>query len=147
MSGAAADVRFDFDGSLRLARRLWVFSAQIDTMMGERVRLAGGALDTWLGRYGEEFAGRIETESVDSTRIAGELRSAAQAWGVCWASAMNEQNRILYAREVKRVEDRRSNWDSFWGGFTGHDDLPPMPNEMAPPTAPWFAATGSFVRY
>lgn len=144
---AATDVRFDFEGSLNLARRLWALADEVDTLMANRVSLARAALSTWLGVYGTQFAGRIETEATSSTGIANELRGAATGWATCWQQAMDEQNRVLYAREVKQVEDERSGWDSFWGGLTGHDDLPDQPSPVATPSAPGFHATASLARY
>lgn len=144
---AGADVRFDFSGSLVLARRLWALADQIETMMASRVTAASDALSTWLGAYGTEFGGRIDTENGDIVRIAEQLRSAASGWAECWKQAMDEQNRVLYARQVNKVEDERSGWDSFWGGVFGHDDLPDQPAGVATPAAPQFAATASLVRY
>ncbi len=49
---------------------------------------------------------------------------------------MNEQNRINFAREVKRVEDDRNIAEDIWGGIVGHDDLPPEPPTIDVPTVP-----------
>lgn len=144
---AAADVQFDFDGALQLARRLVGLADQIDTMMSARVTDASFALETWLGTFGTQFAERINTENTDIATISSDLRTSADGWAVCWKEAMDEQNRRLYAREVKRVEDNRSGWDSFWGGMFGHDDLPSQPSPVAVPSGPGYAPTGSFVRY
>ena len=144
---AGAGVRFDFSGSLLLARRLWALSEQIETLMTNRATLAADALATWLGVYGTEFAGRVETEATDIARIAGELQTAAYGWASCWQQAMDQQNRILHAREVERVEDDRSVAASIWGGVVGHDDLPDQPAPVRRPSAPGFAATATLVRY
>lgn len=144
---AGPDVRFDFANSLVLARRLWALAAQIDTMMGARRTLAADALTTWLGVYGTQFAGRVNTEGADVARISADLRASATGWAMCWQQAMDQQNRVLYAREVNRVESERSVLDSIGGFFVGHDDLPSAPAAVGVPAAPGFAPTATLVRY
>ena len=144
---AAADVRFDYVGSLQLARRLWALGDEVDQVWRKRVQHAEAALVDWLGVYGTEFAQRIDSESAQAQVIAGQLRAAADQWAARWAEAMNEQNRILFARETKHIEDNRSGWDNFVGTFVGHDDLPPQPPTIDVPTSPSFYATGSLTRY
>ena len=87
---AAADVRFDYVASLQLARRLWALGDEVDELMANRVRGARTALTDWLGRYGTQFADRIDSESQQATAIANDLRAAAEQWAVRWAEAMNE---------------------------------------------------------
>ena len=60
--------------------------------------------------------------------------------------AMDQQNRVLFARKTKEVEDNRSGWDNFWGGLTGHDDLPPEPTPVTKPSAPGFYPTATFYK-
>ena len=103
---AAADVRFDYVASLQLARRLWALGDEVDELMANRVSHARTALTDWLGRYGTQFADRIDSEAQQATAIANDLRTAAEQWAVRWAEAMNEQNRILHARETKRGRGR-----------------------------------------
>jgi len=144
---AAADVRFDYVASLQLARRLWALGDEIDELMSNRVRHARTALTDWLGVYGTQFADRVDSESMQATAIANDLRTGAEQWAVRWAEAMNEQNRILHARETKRVEDDRNIVEDVVGGLFGHDDLPPDPPAIEVPTSPNFYATGSLTRY
>jgi hypothetical protein len=144
---AAADVRFDYVASLQLARRLWALGEEVDQVWTNRVQQARTALVDWLGKYGTEFGERIDLETIQAQTIAGELRTAAEQWAIRWAEAMNEQNNILFARQVKHVEDNRSGWDNFAGTFVGHDDLPPSPPTIDVPTSPNFYATGSLTRY
>jgi hypothetical protein len=144
---AAADIRFDFDGALNLARRLWTFATEVDTLGSVRAQHAQVALSTWQGVFGTQFGERINAEITDLGAAAGELRTAANAWATAWALAMNEQNRRLFARRVTEIEDDRSVVDDVVGFFGGHDDLPPEPSELGVPQAPAFAATGSLVRY
>lgn len=144
---AAANVRFDFDGSLALARRLWRFADELDSVRTARHVAAQQALSTFTGRYGREFEQRLADEVHDLAVAAGELRGAAGAWAQAWSSAINEQNRRLFARECDRVERDRSLADRVVGFFGGHHDLPPQPRQLGVPRPPHFAATGSFARY
>jgi hypothetical protein len=144
---AASDVRFDFTGSLDVARRLWTLAQGLGDLADDRSVAAADALASWQGRFGVEFAERITTEVGDLQRVALDLRGAAQGWAISWTNAMNEQNRRRYARAVERVEDDRGIVDGVVGFFAGHDDLPPEPRELTVPEAPSFAATGAFVRY
>lgn len=141
------DVRFDYDGSLELARRLWQLAEELDVLLGERGRWASHALVDWAGPLGVEFADRTDTETVDLARIAGELRAAAERWAQAWAAALNQQNRRLFARACDVVRSRRSTVSKVTGWFTGHDDLPPEPRWRTTPAAPRFLPTGTFARY
>lgn len=141
------DIRFDYDGSLSLARRLWSFAAELDDLQRNRRRSAEDALVGWLGRYGTEFGGRVSDEVADLAVTVEDLRAAAVQWGAAWAHAVNEQNRRTHAREVVRVKNSRSWVDSFTGFFTGHDDLPPDPSEVGAPQPPHFQPTGHLIHY
>ncbi len=141
------DVRFDYDGSLELARRLWQLADRLDTLAGERHRWAADALVDWAGPLGAEFAGRVDTEAADVARISGELRVTANGWAQAWAGALNQQNRRLFARACELVRRRRSVGDQIVGFFTGHDDLPSEPATRSIPSAPRFLPTGTFARY
>lgn len=144
---AGGDVRFDYDGSLALARRLWSYADELDRLRAGRHASATSALHDWLGRYGTEFAERTTTDLDDLARVAGDLRGAATGWGAAWAAAINEQNRRIHAREVVRITNARDWRDDVAGFFFGHDDLPPEPRPLGAPQPPWFAPTGSFLRY
>jgi hypothetical protein len=141
------DVRFDYDGSLVLARRLWLLADLLDDRAIGRRDTGDEALVGWLGPLGVEFAGRVATEAADLQRIATELRLAANGWAQAWADALNEQNWRSFARACDVVRSRRSNWDKIGGFFTGHDDLPPEPSTRTTPTAPSFRPTGTFAIY
>ena len=144
---AAADVRFDFDGSLALARRLWRFADALDELGRARGEQGALALTTFTGVYGREFAERLSAEVQELGVAARELRAAADAWAQAWAHAVNEQNRRLFARECDRIERDRSLLDDVMGFLGGHHDLPRQPPELGAPRPPHFAATGSLVRY
>lgn len=144
---AATDVRFDFDGSLDVARRLWALAGQLDELAAGRRARAEQALATFTGTCAGRFAERIGEEVGQLGTASAELRAVAEAWAEAWASAINEQNRRLFARECARIERSRSLLDDVKGFFTGHDDLPPQPRSLGTPQPPAFAPTGSFVRY
>jgi len=78
---AAADVRFDFDGSLALARRLWRFADELQDLGTGRGNQAEHALTTFTGVYARQFAQRISDEVRDLGVGANELRAAAVAAG------------------------------------------------------------------
>jgi hypothetical protein len=141
------DVRFDYDGSLDLARRLWQFADRLDALGGARDRWAVEALVGWEGRFGVAFAGRVDTEVGDLGRISADLRTTALGWARAWANALNQQNRRLHARAVERAKRQRNGWDKLSGWVLGHDDLPPDPWVRSPPSAPHFAPTGGFEFY
>lgn len=143
----ASDVRFDFDGALYLARRLYTLGGHVDDVRWSRTAKAETALTDWTGPYGTEFADRVVSEDTQAMAIASQLREGARQWAARWAEAMNEQNAILHARETKRIEDDRSGWENFTGGIFGHDDLPPGPATIPVPSAPGFVATGSLTEY
>ncbi|WP_040493077.1 hypothetical protein [Ilumatobacter nonamiensis] len=146
--GGAGALRFDFDGALRIARRLWTTADAVEAMMTSRVTAAGEALVDWTGTFGTEFVTRIEDESVGAGEVVTSLREGANAWAFQWKSAMDEQNRRLHAAEEQRVKNDR-NWmeRNINPLFGGNDDLPPAPAEVGLPTAPGFAPTGSLVSY
>jgi hypothetical protein len=142
-----ADVRFDYDGSLELARRLWALADRLAVLAVDRRHGAGEALARWEGRYGRDFAVRIDTETADLDRIAADLRAVAEGWAQAWADALNLQNRRAHARAVDRARRDRSLLDQVGGFLFGHDDLPPEPFLRPPPPPPGFRPTGGFARY
>lgn len=143
----AGDLRFDWDGSLRIARGLWALADQIESLQSKRVTEAGEALVDWLGAFAVEFVERINTEVGSTTALARGLREGANAWAYQWKEAMDEQNRRRHAREERRVKDDRSWMDRNVWSLNGHDDLPPSPQPAAVPQAPSFQPTRGFVRY
>ncbi len=142
----AANVVFDYSGSLRLARKLWQFADDLDTARITRGADAEGALKSWLGPLATDFSTRIDDEATSLRSAAAALRSEAMSWGAMWASAVNEQQRINHARECKRIEENRSTVSRIWGGIVGHDDLPSAPTEVSAPTGPGFHVERIFPR-
>lgn len=141
------DVRFDYDGSLRLARDLWVLADEVDAVALDRRDAAHDAVVDWLGPTRDHFVVRVDTEVGDLHRIAADLRTSALAWAQAWADALNLQNRRLHARACAVVQRERSTLDEVVGGLFGHDDLPATPYTRPTPAAPLFAPTGTFARY
>ncbi len=143
----AGDVRFDWSGSLRVARRLWALADEVESTMSSRFGKAQEAAVDWLGAYGQEFALRVDNEVTGAGHVAGGLREGAQAWAFQWKSAMDEQNRILHAREEERVKADRSWADRHIWSLNGHEDLPPKPADAAVPQPPGFAPTRGFAKF
>ena len=144
---AGSDVKFDWYGSLSLARRLWAFADDLETAATTRGSEVEGALKSWLGAYADEFITRTNDEQTSLTTVVSNLRNDATNWAQAWKLAMDQQNRVLFARKTKEVEDNRSGWDNFTGDLFGHDDLPAAPPTIDVPTEPNFYATGTLKRY
>jgi hypothetical protein len=144
---AAGAVRFDFDGSLALARRLWSLADDLESLAVRRRNGAERTMIGFTGSYAEQFATRVRNELDELTAAAVGSREAASAWAQSWADAINEQNRRSFAAECDRVRARRDLTDRITGFFTGHDDLPSQPRLLGAPRPPHFHPTGSFVRY
>ena len=143
----AADVVFDFEGSLQLARKLWAVADQLEKVRDARVGLAADALVSWTGPHGVDFAGRANLETTQATVAAGQLREGATLWATAWKAAMDEQNWINMQREKQRVKDDRNWAQDQWASWTGDDDMPADPAEVTVPSAPSFAATSSLITY
>jgi hypothetical protein len=145
---AASDVVFDFDGALAVAKRLWAFAESIGSVMATREQLANEALATWRGNHAVSFAQRLGTERTDIDTAATWLQAGALEWAAAWKDAMDEQNRILFARECQRRKDEAEWHESgVFGAVFGGPDMPDEPSAVAVPTAPNFEPTGGFVSY
>lgn len=144
---AAGAVRFDFDGSLALARSLWRLADDLEALAARRSTEAERTLTGFTGAHAVQFATRVVDEVRDLAVAAGEARHAASAWAQAWADAADEQNRRLFAAECDRVRARRDLVDRVTGFLGGHHDLPPQPRPLAVPRPPLFRSTGSFTRY
>lgn len=140
VSANSSDVRFDYDGALRLARSLWSFADELEACKGDRHRLAEQALRSWRGPFGNEFSGRERDEQVSLQTVIAGLRSDADAWAEAWKQAMDEQNRRLWARRVEQMKEDRSAIEKVGDFFTGFD-YPPKPAPVAKPSPGGFYAT------
>ena len=106
----STDVKFDFDGALPLARKLWQLADDIRTLKTGRASLATTALTTWKGKFADDFTQWQSDEESALDTCETQLRSAAEAWGESYAKAVNEQNMVLYTRkvaEIKKAQDDR----------------------------------------
>ena len=107
----STDVKFDFDGALPLARKLWQLADDIRTLKTGRASLATTALTTWKGKFADDFTQWQSDEESALDTCETQLRSAAEAWGESYAKAVNEQNMVLYTRkvaEIKKAQDDRN---------------------------------------
>ena len=122
---AADDVRFDYVASLQLARRLWALGEEMTNCVINRPGKPRHGADR-LARCVRHAVRPTDRRRVDAGHgIANDLVRRRRTMGRArWAEAMNEQNSINFAREVKRVEDDRNLAEDIWGGIVGHDDLP-----------------------
>ena len=143
-------VRFDFDGSLRLARRLWALADQLEAARASRANDADVARRGWRGRYAEEFERRMADESAGFTNVAHSLRDEARGWAASWKSAMDEQNRRNRARQVDAVRAHRSWLERMGDRIKGSDDSDsevPQAPVADTPQPPHFAPTQREVTY
>jgi class 3 adenylate cyclase len=139
--GNSTDVRFDYDGALRLARSLWAYADELEAAKAERKTEAEHALRTWKGPYATEFVGRGNDEQTSISALIAALRSDADAWAQAWKNAMDEQNRRLYARRVARMKEERSVAAKIGDWLTGFE-APPPPAPLPKPGPAGFYPTG-----
>jgi hypothetical protein len=133
----AADVVFDYEGALAAARRLWAFADQLEMLMSTRETEQESAQVGFLGPLATEFVTRIDTERTDVNSAVTQLRTAATEWAAAWKDAIDEQNRILYARAYQYSEDHQG----WFGGLDGVE-RPPDPEPVTVPQEPNFHPTG-----
>jgi len=143
MGDVAADVVFDFDGALRMARDLWSLAASLSTMMTNRESAATYASLDWVGPHQTDFASRMTTERANVDQAVTQLQNAANGWAYQWQQAMDQQNQVLMAREWDGREGDWLNRHSF-GIFGSGPERPPDPTPAGLPTAPDFAPTRGF---
>jgi hypothetical protein len=143
------DIVYDFEGSLRLARRLWSAADALTAGAGRRAEARAAARADWTGPHADRFADRAADEDAGVENVAAALRTEAVAWGSSWASALNDQNRILWARAVERERAERSTMERLGDVFVGDDStaVVPEPQPVAPPRPPGFGPTGGLVVY
>jgi len=146
MKGNTADVVFDYQGALSLARRLWALADEVTHVAGQRRELADSAKTNFMGAYGDQFSSRIGVEGTNLTNVAQGLRNDAMAAARMWKAAMEEENRRLYARHVDEMKSHRSVLQSIGDFFTGFD-YPPEPEPVPLPRPPGFASTVEHVHY
>lgn len=143
MTWGADRVNFDFEGSLRLARRLWALGDELRVEDERRDSHGETALAEWRGAYATAFAVDRDTERSNRQNMLTLLHTDAREWASLWADAMDEQNRRNRAAEVTKRRESRSGLKKF-GDALGvtrddSDDLPhaaPVPVPVAPSFSP-----------
>ena len=134
-----ASVVFDYDGALNAARRLWALAEEIETMMAARETARDAATVGFVGVFATQFGDRIGQERTDVNNAITQLRTGASEWAASWKDAMDEENRVRYARAYQYSKDNQ--------GLIGHLDgveRPPDVIAVAVPTSPLFTATSGF---
>lgn len=146
----AADVRFDFHGSLQLARELWSFADMLEGIKRSRGTDEETALSSWTGPKARQFEAAATEDATELTRLAAALRSEANAWALCWAQATNMQNDIEWERNNYQLRaefaaSERSFYEAFRADgndgpapYFGSYIAPPRPQPVVVPTAPGF---------
>jgi len=146
MRANTADVVFDYQGALSLARQLWALADEVTHTAGSRRDLGDHARVDFTGRYGDELVSRLSAEAANLAQAANGLRDDAMAVAQMWKDAMDEENRRIYARHVDDIKDHHSFLESVGGFLTGFH-YPPEPQPVPLPHPPVFAPTAEFARY
>jgi hypothetical protein len=130
------DVRFDWAKAADLADELRSSATVLEYQVGERNRVHVPAREEWLGRYADQFDGRVTTCTGDAGRLAEAMREAARQLDEMARLAREEQNRREQAREWERNNDDGGFLDGVGDFLFGEDDLPPPPPPIEPPSIP-----------
>ena len=146
MRANTADVVFDYQGALSLARQLWALADEVTHTAGSRRDLGDHARVDFTGRYGDELVSRLSAEAANLAQAANGLRDDAMAVAQMWKDAMDEENRRIYARHVDDIKGHRSVLESIGDFFTGFH-YPPEPQPVPVPHPPVFAPTAELVHY
>ena len=138
------DIPFDFEGSLRLARALWSLADELTEAAARRAESRAMALADWTGPHADHFsAARAPDEDAGVDNVDAGLRTEAVAWGVAWARAVGDQNRVAWARAVERERGDRSVAERLGDFFVGDDSASavPEPEVVTMPQPPAFRPT------
>jgi hypothetical protein len=146
MEANKTDLKFDYEGALRLARQLYGLAGAVGQAATKRQGLADTARKDFIGEYANQFGSRMTVEQANFQSVARGLRDDAMAVATMWKQAMDEENRRLYARHVDDVKSHRSVLESIGDWFTGFH-YPPAPAAVALPQPPSFAPTATLVHY
>jgi hypothetical protein len=146
MRGNQADVVFDYEGALSLARRVYSLAVEVANVAQVRGDLAGSAAVGFSGVCAQQFFARTSVEAATCDRFSKGLQMDAMAVAQMWKAAMEEENRRLYARHVDQVKSRRSTLQEIGDALFGFH-YPPEPGPVPLPQPPTFAPTAELVRY
>jgi len=121
---------------LELARWLWHLAGELDA--GQRVRdtAATTALDSWRGRFAEQFRESVRAESRVTGSLADQLRADAQTLARLWAEAVGAEN--------NRV--RQADFSQRTAGVMAGGSEPSVPPAPVPPAFEPTAALPNRVR-
>jgi len=143
---AEADLVYDYDGMLALARQLWSLADEVSSAVGARQRLAGPAQAGFAGPYADQFRRRLGDEETNASQLAAALRSDANLCARAWQQAMDEENRRRWARHTQALKRQRNVVQEAWDHFFG-TGFPPEPGPVAQPPPPGFSPTAELVAY
>jgi hypothetical protein len=133
LRGIAEDVPFDWAAATLLAAEFRAAAADCEGQIPRRTAIGGRAATEWRGRYAGEFADRMRICTGDAQRLATALRQAADQVDELGRLAREEQQRRERAREWQRQQENESLLEKAGDFLFGEDDLPPVPDPVAPP--------------
>lgn len=138
-----ARVRFDFDGALALARKLWSLADDLERSKLTRTQQADTAKAVWRGQYADQFGVRMTDEDTTRANVINGLREEAKGWATSWKNAMDEQNRRNRAKAVDEERENRSGAEKFGDFFVGDDSDEQVAKARTAdvPQPPFFTAT------
>lgn len=143
----AADVDFDYQAALDLARRLRDLADRVETLARSRQGLGGNALLGFAGAHAGEFARRAEGDAASGAALVERLRQDADLCAATWKAAMDDENLRRYARHVESLLKHRSLAERLWDGAFGHNGFPPEPHPVPRPQPPAYAPTAELMAY
>jgi len=167
MESAYRRPEFEFDPSLKAARKLWEFNDDLLCMLQRLnpVREAALAPDSFEGSWGVEFRARAEEEDINVSVTRGKLRSDANEWGAAWQRMVNQINNVCWAEtyvaakklleEKERQENESKNWLERGAGavadyFVGKDEVigsVPTAERATLPRGPGFPRYSDFAHF
>jgi hypothetical protein len=141
------DLRFDYQGILRLARQLWALADTVENVTSGRQTAAQEAAQDFFGAYGDRFRERMNDECSDSKRLVSQLRADAGACAQRWADAMNEESLRLYSRHYDKIKHQRNIVQEAWTTLFGDPDVGYPPAPVSVPRPPMYVPTAELLRY
>lgn len=158
-----APPRFDFAGSLELARELVLLAEDIGIADTARrsARDVAIAADSFQGPYGEDHRGRAEEEDQFGQQIAESLEDCAKDWAKAWQTAADQMNEYaaylaqeecdamyqgrLQAWYRSAVYDPETNSYSYGPSPSRGSVTPPAPAPL--PVGKAYAPESAFAKY
>jgi len=143
MTTGTADVVFDLDGALQLARTLYNLSIWLEGALNDRSGAADEASRAWRGPQRDQFRLQAAADDDEARRLAASLHGASIDWAQAWADAMTEQNRRSRERRGAELAVERSWAEHALDVVSGHDpaDRLPMAEQVPRPHSPDYLPT------